>query len=62
VVGRVEIRTWEDDKGKRNYATNIIVEEAYFAGNKSDSTDNRTPLEQEGFKQADNKDDDELPF
>jgi single-strand DNA-binding protein len=34
VVGRIQTRTWEDNEGKRHYATEIVADEAYFADSK----------------------------
>lgn len=38
VAGRVQNRTWEDDNNVKHYATDFIVEEAYFADTKKDNT------------------------
>ena len=32
IVGRIQNRTWDDDKGQKHYATDIIAEEMYFTG------------------------------
>ena len=37
VVGTVQTRNWEDNDGKKHYATEIIVEQSHFCGAKSDS-------------------------
>ena len=44
VVGRIETRTWDDNEGKRHYATDVIAEEAYFADSKPASSGN-APVE-----------------
>ncbi len=31
VIGRIQTRNWDDDKGQRHYVTEVIAEEAYFA-------------------------------
>jgi len=31
IVGRIQVRTWDDNEGKRRYVTEVIGEEAYFA-------------------------------
>lgn len=36
VTGRIQNRTWEDDKGQKRYATDFIVEEKYFADSKKE--------------------------
>ena len=35
VIGRLQTRSWDDDKG-RHYITEVIAEEAYFADSKRD--------------------------
>lgn len=37
VVGSVQTRSWEDNEGKKHYATDIVVEQAHFCGSKSDN-------------------------
>ena len=34
VIGRLQTRTWDDDKGVKHYVTEVIAEEAYFADSK----------------------------
>jgi len=36
IIGRIQTRTWDDDKGQRHYVTEVIAEEAYFADSKRD--------------------------
>ena len=36
VIGRLQTRTWDDDKGVKHYITEVIAEEAYFADSKRD--------------------------
>ena len=38
IIGRIQTRTWDDDKGQRHYVTEVIAEEAYFADSKRDGT------------------------
>ena len=42
VEGRIQNRTWEDQNGQRRYATDYIIENAYFADSRREagSTDN----------------------
>ena len=35
IIGRLQTRTWDDDKG-RHYITEVIAEETYFADSKRD--------------------------
>ena len=58
VVGRIQTRTWDDDKGQKHYITEVIAEEVYFAdSNKSNNTENNTTDDQ--FEITDSSD---LPF
>ena len=34
VIGRIQTRNWEDDKGQKRYVTEVIAEEVYFADSK----------------------------
>lgn len=36
IIGRIQTRTWDDDKGQRHYMTEVVAEEAYFADSKRD--------------------------
>ena len=36
VVGRLQTRNYEDDKGQKHYITEVIAEEVYFADSKKD--------------------------
>ena len=36
VIGRLQTRTWDDDKGQKHYITEVVVEETYFADSKRD--------------------------
>ena len=37
VEGRIQNRTWQDQAGNKRYATDYIIENAYFADSKRDS-------------------------
>lgn len=34
VVGRLQVRSWEDREGKKRWATDVIIEEQFFAESK----------------------------
>ena len=36
IIGRLQTRSWDDDQGKKHYATEVIAEEAYFADSKKE--------------------------
>lgn len=37
VIGRLQVRSWEDKEGKKHWTTEVIVEEQYFAESKENS-------------------------
>ncbi|MBQ2898004.1 MAG: single-stranded DNA-binding protein [Clostridia bacterium] len=34
LVGSIQTRSWDDNEGKRHYATEVVADEVYFAGSK----------------------------
>lgn len=40
VIGRLQVRNWEDEQGQKRYVTEVVAEEAYFADSKRDGADN----------------------
>lgn len=67
VVGRIQVRNWEDNEGKKRVTTEVVVEEHYFAESKSDKTDKPQSKKQdsdaEGFYPIDDSvEDEDLPF
>ena len=54
VIGRIQTRTWEDDKKVKHYATEVIAEEVYFADSKKEDS---ITEQQTNFSV-----DDDLPF
>lgn len=77
VVGRLQVRSWDDQDGKRRWSTDVVVEEQYFAESKSSFEAHQshepsqaqqyrsTPFnsEPEGFYPIDESlEDEDLPF
>lgn len=71
VVGSIQTRTWDGQDGRKNYVTEVIVNEAHFTGDRRDggNTANNTMNNQmsgiskpdsDGFLES--MDDSELPF
>ncbi len=59
VVGSIQTSSWDDNEGKKQYKTEVVVEEAYFTESKGDQKSKHTPsYEQEMI----NADDTVLPF
>lgn len=73
VVGRLQVRNWEDNEGKKRTTTEVVVEEQYFAESKASSQSGapqQTPASApkkadmgDGFYPIDESiEDDDLPF
>lgn len=41
IVGRLQVRSWDDNEGKKRYATDVVVEEQYFAESKASAESHR---------------------
>ena len=37
VIGSIQTRSWDGQDGKKQYATEVSVDEAYFTGSKAES-------------------------
>ena len=75
VVGRLQVRSWEDNEGKKRWSTDVIVEEQYFAESKAAAEQSRPAVasnksakqiglaDSPGFYPIDESvEDDDLPF
>ena len=73
VVGRLQVRNWDDNEGKKRTATEVVVEEQYFAESKAASQSNSQSAPAAAPKKADDMgdgfypidesiEDDDLPF
>ena len=50
IVGSIQTRSWDGNDGKKQYATEVIVDEVYFTGSKSESgTGGNTDLSDSGL-------------
>ena len=63
IVGRIEVRNYEDKNGNKRTATEIIAEEVLFGGGKNTTNASEKPAESKngGFEQIDD-DGADLPF
>ncbi|MDD3393665.1 MAG: single-stranded DNA-binding protein [Clostridia bacterium] len=71
VIGRLQVRSWDDNEGKKHWSTDVVVEEQYFAESKASFEGHKaeTPAapkqtaQAEGFYPIDESiEDDDLPF
>jgi single-strand DNA-binding protein len=75
LTGKIQTRTWDDNDGKRHYATDVVAEDVYFADTKREgnshqkNTGNQEPAAELGNEKEDAtdgfyplEDDDDLPF
>lgn len=62
IVGRIEVRSYEDKDGNKRTSTEIIAEEVMFGGSKNTASASEKPAESKngGFEQI--EDDGDLPF
>lgn len=52
ITGSIQTRSWDGQDGKRQYATEVVVDEAYFTGSRSETGTNGTNAGyQQGFAQ-----------
>lgn len=69
VVGRLQVRSWDDQNGQKRWSTDVVIEENYFAEGKNAGNSNGTaPAQNNSAPQGgfypinDNIEDDDLPF
>ena len=64
VVGRLQVRNWEDDEGRKRVTTEVVVEEQYFADskNKSEEKNLSEAVNSHLYPIDDNVEDEDLPF
>jgi single-strand DNA-binding protein len=55
IIGRIQTRNFDDDKGEKHYITEVIAEEVYFADGKKEE-------HKEAPQQFETSQDDDLPF
>lgn len=55
VVGRLQVRSWEDNEGKKRWSTDVIAEEQYFAESKAAEQGRKPAPEQSRPAAAPNK-------
>lgn len=64
VVGRLQVRMWEDDKGDKRKTTEVVIENQYFADsrNKSEEKNLSEAVNSHLYPIDDNVEDEDLPF
>lgn len=66
ICGRLQTRTWDDNEGKKHYATEVIADEAHFADSKKSEQGEAKTQNNIGTQQNDDfftvVNDDDLPF
>lgn len=61
VVGRLQVRAWDDNEGKKRYTTEVVISEAHFADSKP-TGQQQGQQEQQNHGDAYEESDNELPF
>lgn len=59
IVGNLQSRSWEGQDGKKQYATDVVVDEVYFTGEKKDAADSYNTFADFDMAEAN---EDDLPF
>lgn len=63
IVGRIQVRSWDDKDGKKRWSTDVVIEEQYFAESKKAEGKSADGTSNDGFYPIDqNADSDDLPF
>ena len=63
VVGRLQVRNWEDNEGKKRVTIEVVAEEQYFADSKKNADKTLNEAVREKFYPIDdNIEDEDLPF
>ncbi len=72
IVGRLQVRSWDDQDGKKHWSTDVIAEEQYFAESKASFESHKAAAKEsapqkapaaDGFYPIDESiEDDDLPF
>lgn len=51
-VGSIQTRSWDGQDGKKQYATDVVIEEAYFTGSKNETGTGMQPNYGGGYQQS----------
>ena len=62
IVGRIEVRNYEDKNGNKRTATEVIAEEVLFGGSKNTTSEPKKPAEVKTDQFEQIEDDGDLPF
>ena len=62
LIGSIQTRTWTDSDEKKRFATEVLVEEAYFTESKGNNSGASEPVASDFTSTATVASDDDLPF
>ena len=62
VCGHLQVRSWDDQEGKKRWSTDVIVDEQYFAGSKQAAPAQAPAATDDGFYPMEDIDDENMPF
>lgn len=64
VIGNLQSRSWEGQDGKKQYVTEVVVDEVYFTGEKKEANtdENNGEFNASDFQELASIDDGDLPF
>ena len=49
VIGNIQTRSWDDSDGNKKFATDVVVDEVYFTGEKRDSATSQSDSSWDDF-------------
>lgn len=62
VVGRLQVRSWDDTNGQKHWTTEVVIEEQHFAGSKENSEPKQAKADIGFYPVDDSAEDTDLPF
>lgn len=62
ITGRIQTRSWKNQEGKTQYATEVVAEEVFFADSKKDDGYQETTTRSKPTKYDTQDLDDDIPF
>lgn len=62
IVGRIQVRSWDDNEGKKRYTTEVVANECFFADSKKEGQQDTAVNEYRGAFDVSDANDSDLPF
>lgn len=62
IIGRLQVRSWDDQNGNKRWSTDVVVEEQYFSGSRNEEKKQEKDAESGFYPMDGMADDSDLPF